>query len=710
MMRKAIYLLSAILLCGCTASEYAPLESESNYIYATMENDETKTSVTDEGYFTWSAGDKIWLSSTAGGVEGTLSAGAGTPNATFTYGSFMGAITGRAVYPYSEHHDINENTLSVNLPATYELGSVTSNTNAVMYGVVAADRNLKFRHLAGVMRFEFKNAPVGTNQLKVTLDKKINGTFTANIAESAPSIVAVEAAEDADKTIVFNFDALEEAKDIRIYVPLPTGTYKHLALELNAENGNIWSYSKAVTNTIKVKSLLLMPSISMGGTIGGVIENEGTLSFAVSSDSDQTVSYDGADVFVGLNTNLPFAEIEADVPADAQSWVTFIGVYESNSGDRVSAIFEVERNLNNQQRETTVRLKSKASERLYLDVTITQAAFMPVVGGIHISSGGTANSYIVSESGKYYFIPTKGNSTESVSSIVVAETLWETFGTNVKPSVGDLIKNVKYESGVIVFETPDVFRKGNAVIAAKDASGTILWSWHIWLTDYPEGQVYYNNAGTMMDRNLGATSAVPGEVETMGLIYQWGRKDPFLASSSYTEAVEAASTIDWPSSVKSTVTKGTIEYTVVNPTVYITCPDSPYRWHYNEDNTLWDSEKTIYDPCPAGWRIPDCGIWSVAYSAYSSSNNKVKGYDATTYGVNFSETMGADELIWYPSSSTRKVNGEFLLNKNKSNLWSLYSDTGRSFYFRQHTGYWTTIYPNNGGDTATAYNVRCVKE
>ena len=48
------------------------------------------------------------------------------------------------------------------------------------------------------------------------------------------------------------------------------------------------------------------------------------------------------------------------------------------------------------------------------------------------------------------------------------------------------------------------------MIAAKDAEGKILWSWHIWMTDLPMGQVYWRNAGTMMDRNLGALSATPG--------------------------------------------------------------------------------------------------------------------------------------------------------------------------------------------------------
>ena len=68
----------------------------------------------------------------------------------------------------------------------------------------------------------------------------------------------------------------------------------------------------------------------------------------------------------------------------------------------------------------------------------------------------------------------------------------------------------------IYFNATD--RKGNAVIAAKDSQRNIVWSWHIWLTDQPEEWVYANEAGTIMDRNLGATSATPGDVGALGLL------------------------------------------------------------------------------------------------------------------------------------------------------------------------------------------------
>ncbi len=156
----------------------------------------------------------------------------------------------------------------------------------------------------------------------------------------------------------------------------------------------------------------------------------------------------------------------------------------------------------------------------------------------NLSASGTANCYLIKEAGDYKFKAVQGNTDGTVGSVKSVEVLWESFGTATAPNVGDLISSVSYRDGYIRFSTPATFSEGNAVIAAKNAKGVILWSWHIWCAS--EGwkeQVYYNDAGTMMDRNLGATSANPGEVGSMGLLYQWGRKDPFLGAASVTDNV-----------------------------------------------------------------------------------------------------------------------------------------------------------------------------
>ena len=288
-----------------------------------------------------------------------------------------------------------------------------------------------------------------------------------------------------------------------------------------------------------------------------------------------------------------------------------------------------------------------------------QLAFtLEVEAGVNLSFGGTANCYIVSAYGRYKFKTVRGNSSKSVGSVASAAVLWESFGTSVTPSVGSLIESASYNDGYITFQTADTFKEGNAVIAAKDAAGNILWSWHIWMTDQPQGQEYYNGAGTMMDRNLGATSATPGDVGALGLLYQWGRKDPFLGSSSISRSTVAKSTITWPSAVSTSSSKGTVSYVTAHPTTFVTSSSSnDYDWHYSSrDNTLWttsDKTKSIYDPCPAGWRVPDGGSNGVWLKALGSSSYFDYKYNSTKEGMNFYGKFGSASTIWYPAAGYR---------------------------------------------------------
>lgn len=561
----SIFVLAGLLLSSCAVEEVPVTE---HTILAVMEGDQTRTSVTDEGVFLWSAGDQVWLQTTNGSVAGTLSSGAGTSRASFSTGVFIGDLTGKAVYPYNAGHSISGDELSFVLPSSYDLGSNLTNTNAAMYGV-DVDGTIRFNHLAGVMRFVFRNAPVGTDKFQITLDKKISGVFTADLSEALPVIETSAASSQSEKTVTLNFDALQSVSDICLYIPLPVGTYTTLGLEIWAGDKSLWSYSNTVTNKIDRKTLKLMPAVNMGTSVDGDIE--------------------GGD-----------------------------GNVESGVAD--------------------------------------------------LSENGTANSYIVSSAGLYKFSTVKGNSSESVGAVSSAEVLWESFGTNVTPNVGDMVKSVSYKNGEITFQTAETFTKGNAVIAAKDVSGNILWSWHIWLTDVPQGQVYYNNAGTMMDRNLGATSATPGDVGALGLLYQWGRKDPFLGSSALIEndgeAVSVSkSTITWPLPVESDPLTGTIEYALTNPTTFImynyhtlgyeVCN---YDWYYTGscdiyDNTRWSTSenvKSIYDPCPSGWRVPDGGEDGVWAKAFGPSYDYSEIYDLSNHGIDFSGRLGSDSVIWYP--------------------------------------------------------------
>ena len=376
-------------------------------------------------------------------------------------------------------------------------------------------------------------------------------------------------------------------------------------------------------------------------------------------------------------------------------------------------------------------VKEKSAEETYGEIQsfttlqhpyLTEEA-LDLSAATDLSSTESANCYIVSETGLYKFKAVKGNSNESVGNIAIADVLWETFGSDVTPMCGDLISGVCHKDGYIAFEVNKTFKEGNAVIHAKDAEGNIIWSWHIWMTDKPQEEVYFNDAGTMMDRNLGATSATPGDVGALGLLYQWGRKDPFLGSSSISRSTVAESTITWPSTVSSNSSNGTISYATAHPTTFIIANGYNGDWCYtgssSTDNTRWstsDKTKSIYDPCPAGWRVPDegrngNGIWSKALGS-SSYFTQSSLYDNINEGMNFSGKFGSDQTIWYPASGFRDYyNG-------------LYGDLESVGYFGR---YWSAspineyayglsfgdgggVQPAYFNERAFGYSVRCIKE
>ena len=268
-------------------------------------------------------------------------------------------------------------------------------------------------------------------------------------------------------------------------------------------------------------------------------------------------------------------------------------------------------------------------------------------GGVCLSDSGTANSYMIyPASGVFYFDATvKGNSHESLDGIPYeAEVLWETRNGRKSVNAGDIISQVDLISDIVFFKTADDVVPGNALIAVKDKNGTILWSWHIWVVDFDpeEKQQVYKSGAVMMDRNLGALSAVPGDVDALGLYYQWGRKDPMDGPGSYQEEMVTT----YPENAfryESTYSYSnidTMDYCRQNPTTII------YPTSWNDVDGLWDNEKTMYDPCPPGWMVPTVSAWNgieiesglaPEYVKLSSSYSTPEAYFPTagvTYGYN----------------------------------------------------------------------------
>lgn len=200
--------------------------------------------------------------------------------------------------------------------------------------------------------------------------------------------------------------------------------------------------------------------------------------------------------------------------------------------------------------------------------------------------------------------------------------------------------------------------QGNAVLAVYDESGDILWSWHIWVNNGIE-DFTYNNLSYMdpensqwtslsdvriMNMNLGATKASwqTGEdpLDCYGFYYQWGRKDPSPLPSSYNYGQSDMTTKPYYY-MDEGERKRVYRYLDLSPTVEmgalhpleIVAPSQFTQayvndWLFDSVDQLWGynpstkkvEKKTIYDPCPYGYRVADDELFALFYHARANNS------------------------------------------------------------------------------------------
>lgn len=199
-----------------------------------------------------------------------------------------------------------------------------------------------------------------------------------------------------------------------------------------------------------------------------------------------------------------------------------------------------------------------------------------------LSAYGVANCYMVHTAGTYSFRTRRIDNTP-IQNIAKAAWLWVSrVGASEN---NELISDISYADGMISFTA--TANRGNALIAAFDDKGEIVWSWHIWMTDLPETFDYENNpiyqsggktdGFYVMDRNLGATDT-KGQ-ESYGLLYQWGRKDPFIGgkanetvafenSSELTVCNPTYSQAKWVAA-ECTTEIGSVKHAICQPMLFI---------------------------------------------------------------------------------------------------------------------------------------------
>lgn len=154
-------------------------------------------------------------------------------------------------------------------------------------------------------------------------------------------------------------------------------------------------------------------------------------------------------------------------------------------------------------------------------------------------------------------------------------------------------------------------QEGNAVVAAY-AGGKVVWSWHLWVRSKAIDK-YTTNGVAGMACVLGALNLSNTDFDgatSRGLFYQWGRPTPFPRSNSVDQNTPVpAFDIENKSVIFDTSeSPQSISWVIEHPTTFVTGGS----WHTDGED-LWGNKsgkKTIFDPCPVEWKIPqDNTIW-----------------------------------------------------------------------------------------------------
>ncbi len=368
--------------------------------------------------------------------------------------------------------------------------------------------------------------------------------------------------------------------------------------------------------------------------------------------------------------------------------------------------------------------------------------------------------------------------------------IWETGnkGDVIEDGSLRLINNT-----YLLFKTANNNINGNALIGVKDANGTLLWSWHIWKTDYAPNVYDANTYDTyttrtidtatyadynsipprsfkMMKYNLGAKetsnwSALATNAGDLGLFYQWGRKDPFLGEQGWTNILLSDTTLnairmgstnavgyEWRDGCKSESTdyaaailntdatvggysgaNASIEYARQHPTHFIGASLNVFDWlnvtdRDNQRDNLWGNpnptgkkpntelgSKSIYDPCPIGWRVPPSdsftGFTTTGTSTYNDATSDSLVVSLFDRGWIFYTSDEKSESSFWPALGIRNRNNGKLILVNFQGRYNSSSYGASDYAYCVALGFTETgIHTLGVSALALGTSIRCARE
>ena len=274
-------------------------------------------------------------------------------------------------------------------------------------------------------------------------------------------------------------------------------------------------------------------------------------------------------------------------------------------------------------------------------------------------------------------------------------------------------------------------QNGNAVVAVTNTGGKVMWSWHLWFTPKSSLKtIPFTSVGStynFMTDNLGwkytkwtgglkrevvvkiEQQAETGEKNTAtitlkqaagnnvregyGNLYQWGRKDPlpgtdtfypntgYKFNDGYTIVGDQVADYTNPAN-KQRMEERTIGLSIREPGIMLPkVGGGKLSWSYRQYINLWSADndsyagtvrngkKTIYDPSPVGFKVPDAYafkdfsitgvVWSNGYTLKADNDKEIYfqagGYRDGNDGK--LKLVGSYAFYWVGIASKRGTTG-----------------------------------------------------
>lgn len=460
----------------------------------------------------------------------------------------------------------------------------------------------------------------------------------------------------------------------KLYVTIKSGT-KSTQMEVPIA-GQVWKPGQTVTYTLSTAAeddqYILTLSAPSNVAAGG-----GSSYFNVTSYKQ---TYYGAQIPVGWKAEYSYTDDDSEMltePDDVVTSLTQNLPTPTAATNRFS--YTIARNIRISSPNYTNATKTlrNAAEKGSEENPYNLAS---ASGGATVEN--TANCYVVHAGGYYKFpvvygnaIKNSGNNTavygedkptfvNSLGNAITAPYLVDNAGISPAEAVISWQDNYRLvepqsvklsdDGRWISFKVnKDYICQGNCIIAVRDASSGVLWSWHIWVTDFDLSTDAMTNSystvydfmrypvgfcdtdirvGNMRQIMVKITQTEGPEIKAVRTIiqsaiketynptavyYQWGRKDPMFGYNPGKVLFD----VTYP--FERQAARPTIAEAITHPsTFYSNSSKAPWAselsqelWdvghtgtaHYDENPEIADGHsvvKTIYDPSPVGFKAP----------------------------------------------------------------------------------------------------------